>query len=58
MKQIWSIDRLLQNANILKTEARAALYSESTKPENFFDKKKFKKMQKQQKEHMLIKAVE
>ena len=41
MKQIWSIDRLLQNANILKTEARAALYSESTKPENFFDKKKF-----------------
>ena len=44
MKHVWSTDRLLKNANILNSgtgkNPTTALYSETTKNEIFFDKKK------------------
>ena len=38
MKNVWSIERLLKNADVLRSEKgknpTTALYSETTKPEN------------------------
>ena len=44
MKHAWRIDRLLKNANILKSgigqNPTTALYNETTQTESFFDKEK------------------
>ena len=50
MKHVWRIDRLLKNANVLKSGAgknpTTALYSETTKLKFFLMKKRDLKMQK------------
>ena len=44
MEHVWSIDKLLKNVLVLKSgtskNPTTALYSKTTKPENFFDEKK------------------
>ena len=44
MKHVWNMDRSLKNANVLMSgickNPTTALYSETTKLENFFELKK------------------
>ena len=50
MKHVWSTDKLLKSAKILKSEtcknAATAFCSVTTKPEKLFDEKKILKMLK------------
>ena len=62
-KKCWNIDRLLKNANVLRSgtgkNPTPAVCSETTKPEKiFYLKKTIKNAKKTRNDHMLIKVMQ